>query len=222
MSNPSPSTVAYLFADRFVLSAQPGKTGMKAFGTGAVVVTAELSAGLVAIALWQLREKGVLTLESYQAKKLGFISTSGVRATLVGDAEVSGLERAVLDSLRTWKKAREQGVSAWDVANMVCREGKDPNSAVIKFAIEDAVSAGCLQRAPQEVTTVGRLTGKPGTVLQPVADQLAELKPRADELSLQWRDFRQGAEADMAKLLRSTTYDGIQVRAQRSRDLGDD
>lgn len=222
MSSPSPSTVAYLFADRFVLTAQPGKTGMKAFGTGAVVVTAELSAGLVAIALWQLREMGALRLEQYQSKKLGFISTSGVRATLVGDAEVSGVEKAVLDTLRTWKKAREQGVSAWDVANMVCRDGKDPNATVIHLAIEDAIAAGCLQRVPTEVSAVGRLTGKPQTVLQPVADRLAELKPRADELALQWREFRQGGEAEMVKLLRSTTYDGIQARAQRSRDLGDD
>jgi len=222
MSNLSPSTVAYLFADRFVLTAQPGKTGMKAFGTGAVVVTAELSAGLVAISLWQLRERGVVTLEQYQSKKLGFISTSGVRITLAGDGEAAGVEKAVLDTLKTWKKARDQGVSAWDVANMVCRDGKDPNATVIHFAIEEAVAAGCLQRAPQEVGAVGRLTGRPQAVLQPVPERLAELKPRADELALQWREFRQGAEAEMVKLLRSTTYDGIQVRAQRSRDLGDD
>lgn len=222
MSSPSPSTVAYLFADRFVPTAKPGKTGMKAFATGAVVVTAELSAGLVAIALWQLREMGVVTLEQYQSKKLGFISTSGVRATLVGDAEVCGVEKAVLDTIRARRKARDQGVSAWDVANLVCIDGKDPNATVIHFAIEDAVAAGCLQRIAREVSTVRRLTGTPAAVLEPVPDRLAELKPRADELALQWRDFRQGAEAEMVKLLRSTTYDGIQVRAQRSRDLGDD
>ena len=79
MSEPSPTTIAYLFADRFVLSAQAGETGMKAFGTGAVVVTAELSAGLVAIGLWQLREMGAVKLEEYHAKKLGLVSTSGVR-----------------------------------------------------------------------------------------------------------------------------------------------
>lgn len=222
MSTPSPSTLAYLFADRFVLTAQPGKTGMKAFGSGAVVVTGELSAGLVAIAVWQLREMGVVRLEQYQSKKLGFISTSGVRLTLTGDAEVSGVEKAVLDTLRSWKKARDAGVSAWDVANMVCRDGKDPHATVIHFAIEDAVAAGCLQRVPQEVSTVGRLTGKPGTVLQGVSDCLAELKPVADDLAVKWRDVRQGPEADMVKLLRSTTFDGIQVRTQRSRDLGDD
>lgn len=218
MSTPSASTVAYLFADRFVLSAQPGKQGMKAFGTGAVVVTAELSAGLVAIALWQLREMGAVRLEAYHAKKLGFISTSGVRATLAGDVEASGLEKAALDSLRTWKKARDQGVSAWDVANMVCREGRDPDGAVIHVAIEEAVAGGWLERVQQEVSAVGRLSGRPSSVVQPVADRLAELRPRADELALQWRDFRQGGEAEMARLLRSTTYDGIQVRVRRAQD----
>ncbi len=221
MSNPSPSTVAYLFADRFVLAAQPGKTGMKAFGTGAVVVTAELSAGLLAIALWQLREMGAVRLEQYQAKKLGLISTSGVRVTLVDNVETGGVERAVLATLGTWKKARDAGVSAWDVANMLCREGRDPDAAVIRFAIEDAVAGGCLQRVAQEVSAVRRLTGTPGSVLQPVAERIAEVRPRADELAVQWREFRQGAEADMVKRLRSTTYDGIQVRARRSRDLGD-
>lgn len=222
MSTPSPSTVAYLFADRFVLTETPGKTGMKAFGSGAVVRTAELSAGLVAIALWQLREMGAVRLEAYHAKKLGFISTSGARVTLIGDAEVSGVEKAVLDAVKSWKKSRDQGVAAWDVANIVCRDGKEPNAAVIHFAIEDAVGGGYLQRVAKEVSTVRRLTGTPATMLEPLPDRIAELKARADELAVQWRDFRQGSEAEMVKLLRSTTYDGIQVRAQRSRDLGDD
>jgi hypothetical protein len=217
MSTPSPSTTAYLFADRFVLAAQPGKTGMKAFGTGAVVVTAELAGGLVAIALWQLREMGAVTLEAYSAKKLGFISTSGVRVKLVGTADTAGVEKRCLAELEKSKKSRTDGMSAWDVANFICRDGKNPYGTVIQMAIDEAVELGCLQRVAQEVGIGGRLTGKPGTRLEAVPDRVAELKPAADELAEKWRGFRQG-EAGLAKLLRSGTYEGIDVQGRRGRD----
>ncbi|HZS13403.1 MAG TPA: hypothetical protein VFC09_02285 [Candidatus Dormibacteraeota bacterium] len=214
----APSTVAYLFADRFVLTAKPGTKGMKAFGTGAVVATDELAAGLVAIALWQLREMGAVTLEEYHTKKLGLISTNGVRITLLGIPEVGGVEKAVLHTVASWKKSRDAGVSAWDAANMVCRNGRDPNGHVIRFAIDDAVEQGYLERVPQEVSTARRLTGTPSTVLQPVTEKLATLKDAADDLAVRWRDVRQGAESTMVKLLRSTTYDGIQAQARNSRE----
>jgi len=210
MSTPSPSTVAYLFADRFVPTAKDGEKGMRAFGTGAVVVTGELAAGLVAIGLWQLRERGAVTLAAFSSKKLGFISTSGVRVTRTGDGDFSGVEKRLLDVIDTWKKARTEGVSAWDVANMVCRDGDDPNYAVTKIAVDEAVSLGYLDRVAQGA-------GKSPTTLEPQAERIATLQPDAETLAVSWREFRQGAEAEMVKLLRSTTYDGIEVRARRDR-----
>lgn len=206
----SPSSIAYLFADRFVLKEQPGKSGMKAFGTGQVVVTRELSAGLVAIALWQLREQGAVTLEPYHAKRLGFISTQGVNVRFVNPVEAGGgVEKRVLDHLQRSKRAREGRETAFDVANLICRDGKDPRGTVIALAINDAVAAGYLERVPQP-------SGK-GTTLQPHADRVATLAPAADALAAAWRDFRQGEE-ELAKLLRSTTFDGIEVRARDNRD----
>lgn len=173
---------------------------MKAFGTGGVVVTAELSAGLVAIGLWQLREMGAVKLEEYHEKKLGLVSTHGVRVTVLGDAvEVGGVETRLLETLATWKKSRDGGVSAWDVANMVCRNGNGPHGTVIGIALDDAVALGYLDRVPS---------------LEPTAERIASVEPTADELAAQWRDFRQGDEASMAKLLRSTTYDGIEAQAR--------
>lgn len=217
----SPTTVAYLFASRFVPLQKPGKSGMKAFGTGEVVVTSELSGGLVAIALWQLRERGAVRLEAYSGRKLGFIPESGVRVKLRdGTVPAAGVERAVLDHLQRSKKARNGGERAWDVANMICRDGKDPRGTIIRMAIDEAVAAGYLERTGSEAGVIGRLAGKPKTRLEPHADRIATLAPAAETLAVQWRDFRKGPEADMAKLLRSTTFEGIEVQV-RSKDDSD-
>ena len=216
---PSPSTVAYLFADRFVPSEKPGKTGMSAFGTGAVVVTSELAGGLVAIALWQLRQMGAVSLEPYSAKRLGFINTSGVRARLIGSADVAGgVEKNVLAFLQRSKKAPDRGETAWDIANILCIEGRDPRMTVIGMAIEEDIALGYLHRERTEAGVIGRLAGKPSSKLQPHAEQIATLAPAAERLAIAWRDFRQGDEAEMAKLLRSTTYDGIEARVRRRDD----
>jgi hypothetical protein len=204
------STLAYLFADRFVLTEQAGRSGMKAFGTGAVVQTRELSAGLVAIALWQLRERGALTLESYRHKRLRFISTSGVNVRVLQEVEARGVERRVLDHLLGSKRAREGRETAFDVANLVCRDGREPRGTIIKLAIDDAVELGYLQRVQGE-------RGK-GTRLEAVSDRVEALAPAAERLAVQWRDFRRGDEAEMAKLLRSTTFDGIETQARDSRN----
>ena len=203
MSNPSPSTVAYLFADRFVLSAKPGETGQKAFGTGGIVNTKELAAGLVAIAIWQLREMGAVTLQAYHSKKLGFIATSGARVTLVGEAQTGGVEQRCLDQLARSGKSRTAGMSAWDVANFVCRDGRDPHGVVIRIAMDAAVEAGCLTRVDKK--------------LDPVPEALQTLGPAVDALAAQWREFRQGEE-ELAKLLRTTIYEGIDVQSRRRDD----
>jgi len=212
------STLAYLFADRFVLKEQPGKSGMKAFGTGAVVVTKELSAGLVAIALWQLREQGAVTLEAYSAKKFGLISTSGVRVGLVGTVPARGVEKHILDHLQGSKRGREGRETAFDVANLIARGGRDPHGVVIRMAIDDAVELGCLERVQHDVGMVARARGK-GSTLEPIADRIAALAPAAQALAEGWREFRTGAEQPLAKLLRSTAYDGIETLARDRDDL---
>jgi hypothetical protein len=211
------STLAYLFADRFVLKEQPGKSGMTAYGTGEVVVTMELSAGLVAIALWQLRERGVVTLERYSGKRLMFFSVNGVRIGLTGQdpGPLHGVEKVVLAHLQKSKRGREGRETAFDVANMISRDG-DPRDAVTRVAIADAVELGYLDRVKQDVGVVGRIKGK-GTALEPHADLVAALDPAAQQLAAAWRDFRT-REVEVAELLRSTTYDGIAavVRARQS------
>ncbi len=216
---PSPSTVAYLFADRFVPAEKPGRTGSSAFGGGGVVVTSELSAGLVAIGLWQLRQMGAVSLEAFSAKKLGFINDTGVRVRLKGSADVSGgVEKALLDLLQKSKKARDGGERAWGIANTLCIEGRDPRSTVIGMAIDDAVALGYLRREKTEAGVIGRLSGKPSSTLQADTERIAALAPAADRLAIAWRDFRKGDEEELAKLLRSTTFDGIEARVRRGRD----
>jgi hypothetical protein len=210
------STLAYLFADRFVLKEDPGKSGMKAFGTGEVVRTSELAGGLVAIALWQLREQGAVTMESYHAKRLGFISTKGVNIRFVQRVPAGGVEKRVLDMLEKSKKAREGRETAFDVANMICRDGGEARAALISKAIDDAVQLGYLDRVNQDVGVVGKLRGK-GTKLEPRSDRIKELDAAAMELAVRWRDFRKNEE-ELASLLRSTAYDGVETRVRAQRD----
>jgi len=217
--SPSGSTIAYLFADRFVPTESAGKTGMRAFGTGQVVVTAELAGGLVAIGLWQLRERGAVTLDAYSGKKLGLIKVSGVRVRLsagAGDVvrTAGGVEQRLLEHLGKSRKARDGGETAWDIANIVCMDGKEPRNAVIGRAIDEAVALGYLDRVKGEVGVIGRLAGRGSAKLEPVDDRLATLAPAALKLAAQWRSFRE-READLAKLLRSTTFEGIESRARR-------
>jgi hypothetical protein len=211
-SSISGSTLAYLFADRFVLKEQAGRSGMKAYGTGEVVKIEELAAGLVAIALWRLREQGALSLQSYHAKRLGFISTHGVNVRFLQRVEAGGVEKRVLDLLEKSKRAREGRETAFDVANLLCRDGGEARASVIRNAIDDAVRLGYLDRVQQDVGMVAKLRGQ-GTALQPHPERIAALDSAAMELAVQWRDFRQNEE-ELARLLRSTAYDGIQTRVR--------
>jgi len=220
LSSISGSTLAYLFANRFVPTEGPGRSGMKAFGTGEVVVTKELSAGLVAIALWQLREQGAVTLEAYREKRLGLISVSGVRVRVVGALPARGVEKRVLDHLQSSRRAREGRETAFDVANLICRDGNDPRGTVIRYAIDDAVELGYLDRIKQDAGVAGRLAGK-STTLEPHADRIAALATTAQTLAERWRAFRTDEEP-LAKLLRSTTYDGIESRVRDRSDSGPD
>jgi len=87
------------------------------------------------------------------------------------------------------------------------------------MAIDEAVALGYLERSRSDAGVIGRLAGKPKTKLEPYPDRIAALKPAADALAIAWRDFRQGSEAELAKMLRSTTYEGIEVRVRsRNRD----
>jgi hypothetical protein len=218
----TPTTLAYLFADRFSPSEKAGRSGMQAFGTGGVVVTKDLAAILLGIAIWQLREDGAVTLEAYREKKLGFISVHGVRVRLTGSAARSGLDQRVLAYLERSRKARERGESAWDIANMLCRDGKNPWSTIISMAIEDAVAAGYLAREQQDVGVVGRLAGKPKAKLVAVGERIAPLDEAARGLAKRWSEFRT-TESELAKELTGTIYDGLSTRdrSERGSDLGD-
>jgi hypothetical protein len=212
----SGSTLAYLFADRFVPKLEPGKDGMTAFGTGEVVASGELAASLTAIALWQLREQGAVTLESYHAKKLGFISTSGVRIRFVQSVPATGVEKRVLELLEKSKKAREGQQTAYDVANLLCRDGGEARAALIRHAVDDAVQMGYVDRVQQDTGMLGKIRGK-GTALQPHAERIQALDSAATSLAAKWQDFCQNEE-ELAGLLRSTAWKGIQMRMRAQQE----
>lgn len=206
VSSISASTLAYLFADRFGLSPE-------GYVPGQVVVSTELSGGLVAVALWHLRERGAVALEAYSGKKLGFIPDSGVHVRFLSGVPAGGLEKKLLDHLQGSKRARDGRESARDLGNRMAMGGKDPRGAVIAVAVEDAVEAGCLEHVKQDAGLVGRLSGK-GTALEPQGGRVAALAPGASELAEAWSRFGQGDEAALAALLRSTAQAGVAARVR--------
>jgi hypothetical protein len=130
-----------------------------------------------------------------------------VNITYVQHVETGGVEKKVLEQLQTSKRAREGRETAWDVANILCINSRDPRGTIIRMAIDEAVERGCLERVSQPG----------GTKLEPHDDRIQPLRPAAQELAIGWRDFRQG-EQELAKLLRSTTFDGIEARVRDRRD----
>jgi len=64
------SSVAYLFSDYVAPLAPVGTKGHQSWASGSVVQTTELAVRLGMVAVWGLREAGIITLTPYEAKKL--------------------------------------------------------------------------------------------------------------------------------------------------------
>ena len=225
MTNPQPvaavpvaaSTVALVFADRFVAVQQPGRTTTPSYASGRAVAHTDLTRHLPVIALWSLRESGALGLAEYRERRLGFIPSSGVRAALHQHIPVGGIEGALLAGL-AHHRAAEQGVDVHALVRGLIPVSDDPYAVLLGRAVDDAVAAGLLQLVHNEVGTVGRLLGRATRQVAPVPSGVAPLHAVATDLAGRFVAFR-SAEPALYQALVKASDKGIRSR-QRSDDRG--
>ncbi len=213
------SSLAYLFADYITPPVPAGKRGQSAFASGAVVSAPDLAVRLGMVAVWGLREAGILRLEPYEAKKL-MVKVRGVHAHLVSEPpRYNGLENEVLTQ---WFHGGF-GPAGEDVGKAftwipMC---PSPSDVVITTAISDVVANGFLVRVPVQRSVGAKLAGKPAHCLQPVPDRIDALRPRAAEFRDRWVRFTQ-TEQQLFAALEKTIATNIHRRERSDDNYADD
>ncbi|MEO9220439.1 MAG: hypothetical protein ABI251_01435 [Mycobacteriaceae bacterium] len=214
----STSSLAYLFADYITPLMPAGKRGQTAFASGAVVNAPDLAVRLGMVAVWGLREAGIVRLEPYEAKKL-MVKVHGVHAQLVSEPQrYDGIENKVLTQWYHggFAPAGEDVGKAFTWIPLC----PSPGDVVITTAMSDAVANGFLVRVPLQRSVGARLAGKPAHHLQPVPDRIDALRPRAAELRDRWVRFTQ-TEQYLFAALEKTIATNIH-RRERSDDNDSD
>jgi hypothetical protein len=213
------STVAFLYAHRFAPAAKPGKSGTRSLANESVVETAPLAHMLVKVALFSLHEAGAVQLQPFDEKRLKFLPSSGVRVRLLDSSVNFGsIEGEVLSELAGDKKSRERGMDISLLANLLYRDGKPPESRVLKTVIDDAVTLGYAKRVPTDVGVVKqRLTGRPSSRLEPDRDRIKMLAGEADGLVSRWNAFMD-AQGNTGSRLSSAVNEAFSLLRRRDDD----
>lgn len=213
------SSLAYLFADYITPALPAGKRGQSAFASGAVVSAPDLAVRLGMVAVWGLRQAGILRLEPYEAKKL-MVKVHGVHAQLVSEPQrCNGIENQVLTQWfhGGFAPAGEDVGKAFSWIPMC----PSPGDVVITAAISDAVANGFLVRVPVQRSVGARLVGTPAHHLQPVPDRIDALRPRAADFRDRWVTFTQ-TEQHLFAALEKTIATNIHRRERRDDNDADE
>lgn len=142
------SSLAYLFSDYVTPLAPAGKKGHRSWASGAAVQTNDLAVRLGMVAVWGLREAGIITLTPYEGKKL-MVKTHGVHAHLVGTPQpYNGIENKILTH---WFRGGFAHTGE-DVGRPLgwIPLTTNPHMVVLGEAIKDVVAYGCLRQVPVE------------------------------------------------------------------------
>jgi hypothetical protein len=211
------SSIAYLFADRFIPAQAPGRATTVVQSNGAAVSHVDLARHLPVIALWSLREIGAVDLAEYHEKKLGFIPSNGVRATLRQTVASSGIEGALLAGLTGSGRAQSTGVDVNALVRDLVPVSSNPYTRLLARSIDDAVALGLLRRVGDDVGVVGRLVGKSTSHVEPVAQGIVPLDAAASDLAARFAAFRTGESALYLELLQQSSR-GLKARERRDDD----
>jgi len=154
---------------------------------GAVVSTHELAVRLGMVAVWGLRETGIIALEPYEAKRL-MVKTHGVHAHLLGPPPPhNGIENKILTQWfrGTFAPSGEDVGQGFRWIPM----STNPHAVVLAEAINDVVACGALNRVPLERGVGQRPRGTPATQMQPLPDRIDALRERAEAFRGRWTQF---------------------------------
>jgi hypothetical protein len=175
------------------------------------VQTKPLASTLVALALWDLRGRGVIALEPF-TKKVLFRTTQHTGARRVGGPlGVPGIEDGLLDALRG--DLEENAVRAV-VFRWLGRDSRDPHGRVVATVEGALAQLGLYEEVDAQRGRVsGALMGN--TKLAPRCDRLAALVGSFEQLAASWTAFA-GAEQALHAALLKEAGDGIESRRETS------
>ncbi len=191
----SPSSLAYLFASRFVVAAKPGSVGMRSFATGVTVNTEVLAVHLPVIALWWLHNSGNISLRPYEGRRsqaLRWVMNGGgsnLRAVLLRPEPYGGLEGRVLGYLGRTKKRSDSGEDVYSMLTSLLPESKHPYEAVIEVVLKEVTDKGYVTRVSRDPGVGGSLVRRPKWVYESNPERYAPLAARVDELASEWKTF---------------------------------
>ena len=211
---PPASTLLYLFADQVLPPDKAMSVGVEVPCAGAKVQRQPLTAGLFAIALWNLREHGYVTLEYQEKKRLGMFTTRQVIATGTKPGPRGGpLEGQLINVL--W------GGQPQSVGDLVYRwfgdDYADPHAHVVNAARQAAVALGVFEEVDANRGAVGSLVlGK--SKLVPVCERREQLRDAATETLQRWQAFRT-AEPQIALELEDDAKKAIGRRTEGDDDF---
>ncbi len=202
----STSSLAYLFASRFVVAAEPGTRGMKSFATGVTVNTRALAVNLPVLALWSLRNSGDISLRIDDEK-----NSKGVRAVLIRQGESSGIEGRILEQLARDKKAADGGVDVARLVSGLIPHTALPFEAVIELVLIEVAEKGYVTKVPQGRGMADRLKHKPKWAYEPNQQRYPPLLDSVTALAREWNAF----DDDLYKSLRDVSRVAIEHQRKR-------
>ena len=212
-ATPSISAIVFLWADTFAEAVPPGKRGIQSYSTGAVVDTKALAQMMFAVTFAELAVNGAIRLEPYTKKSLGLFTSRGINVHVQGPIASPG---ALEQRIATSKKANEQGESVGDIVASQVKRSREPNSAVVQGALNEALHFGYLHSEG-----AGGLKGLIGSAtITPVTAHIESTRERAAALGAAWVAFRT-QNPELATSLRVAISKAIEMRATKDDDPND-
>lgn len=217
---PSASTLLYLFPEQVMASHKAkghvaGEPGAPVRHGGALSRSIEvpcagvkvqrlgLASGLFAIALWQLRNDGLLSLEYQERKRLGMFTRGDVMVTPTGSAPGRGALEGRLLGVMADGRPRLFGDLVYQWLGHVA----DPPLRVFAAAHQAAVPMGVFTEVDAQRGPVGGFfLGK--TKFFAVCDRRDELRSVATETLGRWSQFRT-SEQQLAAQIEKSAGKGI-------------
>ena len=185
--NAGPSTLIYLFADKFmdrVVTASWLRKSTQVPCKDAHVQTDKLACLLLASSFWALREDGMIALALVKKKRWMF-DRLHVEAIRLKQTDCSGLEGLLAGSVL---------LESQDVDDVICRAFAeslvDPWADVVQEAVKDAIVSGYVEERPAADVGVQADSEQSPRGLRPKCDEIRNLEDKCENLMSSWQRFR--------------------------------
>ncbi|HET7677141.1 MAG TPA: hypothetical protein VFK38_04750 [Candidatus Limnocylindrales bacterium] len=211
-SRPSPSSLAFILGDRIAPPDKALSVGYELPCGAAKVQLKPLARLLVAIAVWQLRERGAVALERFERKRL-FIKQQKIGLRRTGEGfGVPGLEDALLAQVTSdLQKSSVEDV----VFRLLGQDSHMPEGVILDTIVGFLAQQGYYRDVDAGRGAIsGAILGRQKR--QPDCERMAGLRGSGEQVIAGWSAFQQ-SEPELAAELVKAAENGISSR-QEQRD----